>query len=138
MFQACLRTDGQQLVTPPKTPIGVNPWQVQSGHADPFQQSHNLPRSHDVRSERHRLNTLQTAPSQVTTEPTADKQPESTLGDLFLSNEVGLSLRLPQGAVVVSGAINPMPSFLSEMAGQSHAGASAWVAQATIQQLKFS
>ena len=55
---------------------------------------------------------LQTAPSQVTTEPTADKQPESTLGDLFLSNEVGLSLRLPQGAVVVSRQSQPNAFFL--------------------------
>ncbi len=54
----------------------------------------------------------QIIPSQAFSTSNADKQSESILGDLFLSNEVGLSLRLPQGAVVVSRQSQPNAFFL--------------------------
>ncbi|MBG83276.1 MAG: hypothetical protein CMJ40_01880 [Phycisphaerae bacterium] len=44
--------------------------------------------------------------------PAADKQAPSPLGDLFLSNEVGMSLQLPKNAVVVTRQYQPNAFFL--------------------------
>ena len=42
----------------------------------------------------------------------ADKEAQNSLGDLFLSNEVGMSMRLPRGAVVVTRQYQPNAFFL--------------------------
>lgn len=44
--------------------------------------------------------------------PRADNQASQSLGDLFLSNEVGMSMRLPTGAVVVTRQSQPNAFFL--------------------------
>ena len=55
---------------------------------------------------------LEMLPAQIPPDPSADKQAPDALGDLFLSNEVGMSMRLPLGAVVVTRQYQPNAFFL--------------------------